>query len=338
MSDVANVTDERIPAQCRHVAINAETHHLSIEHGPTPSPRGDEVLIRVHSAGINRADLLQRKGLYPPPDDASPIMGLEVAGTVMRVGDQVDAWRVGDKVCALTHGGGYAEYAVAPAAQCMPIPSGFSKAEAAALPEALLTIWHNLYQRARLQPGEKVLIHGGASGMGSMGVMMCATLGAEVYTTAGSDEKCHALEARGATRAINYKTEDFQAVLTELGLNNHINVILDMIGGDYIQKNLNLCAPEGRIVNIAYMNGFKAEVNFAPLLVKRITMTGSTLRAQSFAQKAVMVKEIMEHVFPLLDNGTIKPLVDSIYPLEQAEQAQAHMQSSQHMGKIILKV
>jgi putative PIG3 family NAD(P)H quinone oxidoreductase len=327
----------QVPDQCRFVAVNPEDHHLSIKSGPVPAPKADEVLIKVHSAGINRADLLQRKGLYPPPEDASPIMGLEVAGTVVRVGDKVSAWKIGDKVCALTHGGGYAEYAVAPAAQCMPIPDGFSKAEAAALPEALLTIWHNLFQRARLQAGEKVLIHGGASGMGSMGVMMCAALGAEVYTTAGSDEKCHALEARGATRAINYKSEDFQAVLTELGLNNRIDVILDMIGGDYIQKNLNLCAPEGRIVNIAYMNGFKAEVNFAPLLVKRITMTGSTLRAQSFAQKAVMVKEIMEHVFPLLDDGTIKPLVDSIYPLEQAEQAQAHMQSGQHMGKIILK-
>ena len=216
-------------------------------------------------------------------------------------------WQVGDRVCALTHGGGYAEYAVAPVGQCMPIPTGFSKGEAAALPEALLTIWHNLFQRAGLQAGEKVLIHGGASGIGTMGVMMCATLGAEVYTTAGSDEKCRALEARGATRAINYKTEDFESVLTELGLNNRINVILDMIGGNYIQKNLNIAAPEGRIVNIAYMNGFKAEVNFAPLLIKRITMTGSTLRAQTFAQKAVMVEEIMEHIYPHLESGKIKP-------------------------------
>ncbi|MEZ5570458.1 MAG: NAD(P)H-quinone oxidoreductase [Halioglobus sp.] len=328
---------DAIPDECRHVEVNAETQHLSLVHGPTPTPRADEVLIRVHSAGINRADLLQRKGLYPPPEDASPIMGLEVAGTIMRVGERAGQWQVGDRVCALTHGGGYAEYAVAPATQCMPIPTGFSKGEAAALPEALLTIWHNLYQRAALQPGERVLIHGGASGMGSMGVMMCSTLGSEVYTTAGSDEKCRALEARGATRAINYKKEDFQTVLTELGLNNGIDVILDMIGGDYIQKNLNLAAPEGRIVNIAYMNGFKAEVNFAPLLMKRVTMTGSTLRAQTFAQKAVMVQDIMSRVFPLLNSGAIKPLIDSIYPLEQVEQAQAHMLSGQHMGKIILK-
>lgn len=326
-----------IPDQCRFVAVNPENHHLSIEYGPVPTPRVGEVLIKVHSAGINRADLLQRKGLYPPPADASPVMGLEVAGTVQAVGEDVKDWQVGDRVCALTHGGGYADYAVAPVGQCMPIPNGFSKGEAAALPEALLTIWHNLFQRAGLQAGENVLIHGGASGIGTLGVEICDVLGAHVYTTAGSDEKCRALEARGATRAINYKTEDFEAVLTELGLNNKINVVLDMIGGDYIQKNLNLTAPEGRIVNIAFMNGFKAEVNFAPLLMKRITMTGSTLRAQTFAQKTVMMQEIMSRIFPLLENGKIKPLIDSIYPLEQVEQAHGHMLSGQHMGKIILK-
>ena len=327
----------QVPDQCRHVAVSAE-NHLSIEYGPTPTPGAEEILIKVHSAGINRADLLQRKGLYPPPPDASPIMGLEVAGTIQAVGKNVRTWQVGEGVCALTHGGGYAEYAVAPTSQCMPIPNGFSKGEAAALPEALLTNWHNLFQRAGLKPGEKILIHGGASGMGTMGVMICTTLGAEVYTTAGSNEKCRALEARGATRAINYKTENFEAVLTEMGLNNRIHVILDMIGGDYIQKNLNIAAPEARIVNIAYMRGFKADVNFAPLLMKRITMTGSTLRAQTFAQKAVMVQEIMEHIYPHLESGKIKPIIDSIYPLEQIEQAHGHMEGGQHMGKIIIKM
>ncbi len=327
-----------VPDQCRYVAIDPESHHLSIEHGPVPQPRAGEVLIKVHSAGLNRADLLQRKGLYPPPKDASPIMGLEVSGTVQVVGDKVTNWQVGDRICALTHGGGYAEYAVAPVGQCMPIPTGFSKGEAAALPEALLTIWHNLFQRAGLQSGERVLIHGGASGIGTLAVMTCAALGAKVYTTAGTSEKCRALEAHGATAAINYKTEDFEEVLTGLGFSNKIDVILDMIGGDYIQKNLNLAAPEGRIVNIAYMNGFKTEVNFAPLLMKRITMTGSTLRAQTFAQKSVMVKEILTHIFPLLESGNIKPMIDSIYPLEHVEQAHAHMQGGQHMGKIILKM
>jgi putative PIG3 family NAD(P)H quinone oxidoreductase len=325
-------------SQCRFVAVDPEHHHLTIETGPIPVPGENEVLIKVHSAGLNRADLLQRKGLYPPPQDASPVMGLEVAGTIEAVGNAAGSWQVGDKVCALTHGGGYANYAVAPAGQCMPVPSGFSQGEAAALPEALLTVWHNIFQRAGLKPGEKVLIHGGASGIGTLGIMMSTIMGGEVYTTAGTDEKCRALEKRGALRAINYKTEDFEEVLTDLGLNNKINVILDMIGGNYIQKNLNLAAAEGRIVNIAYMGGFKAEVNFAPLLMKRITLTGSTLRAQTFAQKTVMVEEIMEHIFPHLENGDIKPIIDSIYPLDQVEQAHGHMEGGQHMGKIILKM
>ena len=325
-------------SQCRFVAVDPEHHHLTIETGPIPVPGENEVLIKVHSAGLNRADLLQRKGLYPPPQDASPVMGLEVAGTIEAVGNAAGSWQVGDKVCALTHGGGYANYAVAPAGQCMPVPSGFSQGEAAALPEALLTVWHNIFQRAGLKPGEKVLIHGGASGIGTLGIMMSTIMGGEVYTTAGTDEKCRALEKRGALRAINYKTEDFEEVLTDLGLNNKINVILDMIGGNYIQKNLNLAAAEGRIVNIAYMGDFKAEVNFAPLLMKRITLTGSTLRAQTFAQKTVMVEEIMEHIFPHLENGDIKPIIDSIYPLDQVEQAHGHMEGGQHMGKIILKM
>jgi putative PIG3 family NAD(P)H quinone oxidoreductase len=322
----------------RYIAVNPENHHLSIATGPIPEPKADEVLIKVHSAGINRADLLQRKGMYPPPEDASPIMGLEVAGTVEALGNDAGDWQVGDKVCALTHGGGYADYAVAPVGQCLPIPTGFSKAEAAALPEALLTVWHNIFQRAKMKDGDKVLIHGGASGIGTLGIQIAKVMGGEVYTTAGTDEKCQALEARGATRAVNYKTEDFESVFTELGLKNDIDVILDMIGGDYIQKNLNLAAPEGRIVNIAYQKGFTAEINFVPVLMKRITLTGSTLRAQSFAQKTVMVEEIMEHIFPHLESGAIKPIVDSIYPLEQVEQAQGHMEGGQHMGKIILKM
>jgi putative PIG3 family NAD(P)H quinone oxidoreductase len=329
-----NTTDNT----CRYVAVDPENHHFSVQTGPVPEPGEGEVLIKVHSAGINRADLLQRKGLYPPPADASPILGLEVAGTIAALGANAGEWQVGDGVCALTHGGGYADYAVAPVGQCMPIPTGFSKAEAAALPEALLTVWHNIFQRAGMQPGERVLMHGGASGIGTLGIQMATVMGAEVYTTAGTDEKCRALEARGASRAINYKTEDFESVLTELGLRDRIDVTLDMIGGDYIQKNINLAAPEGRIVNIAFMKGFKAEVNFAGLLMKRITLTGSTLRAQSFAQKAVMVEEILEHIYPHLENGAVKPIVDSIYPLEEVEQAHGHMEGGQHMGKIILKM
>lgn len=322
--------------QRRYVAINPDDQGLTIEREPIPSPKPGEVLIKVSAAGLNRADLLQRKGLYPPPADASPIMGLEVAGEVVAAGPGVDNWQVGDRLCALTHGGGYADYTVAPVTQCLPIPAQFSMAEAAALPEALLTVWHNLFQRCALQAGEKVLIHGGASGIGTLGIAISKALGADVYTTAGSAEKCAGLLELGATRAINYKTEDFEQVITELGLKDQINVILDMAGGDFIQKNINIAAPEGRIVYIAFIRGFKAEVNFAPLLVKRITLTGSTLRSQSFAQKAVMVEEILQQVYPHLESGAVRPIVDRAYPMEEVAQAHERMQSGEHMGKIIL--
>ena len=329
---------QEIPAQRRFVAVDPDDRSISIAQGPVPTAAADELLIKVSAAGLNRADLLQRKGLYPPPEDASPIMGLEVAGEVLAVGSAVSGWQPGDRVCALTHGGGYADYTVAPAGQCLPIPADFSMEEAAALPEALLTVWHNLFQRCRLQAGEKVLIHGGASGIGTLGIAICKALGASVYTTAGSDEKCRALEAMGAQRAVNYKTEDFEAVLEELGLKNRIDVILDIAGGDFIQKNINVAAPEGRIVYIAFIRGARAEVNFGPLLMKRLTLTGSTLRAQTFAQKAVMVEEILERVYPHLENGSVRPVVDRVFPLEEAEQAQDYMASGQHMGKIILRM
>ena len=329
---------QEIPAQRRFVAVDPDDRSISIAQGPVPTAAAGELLIKVSAAGLNRADLLQRKGLYPPPEDASPIMGLEVAGEVLAVGSEVSGWQPGDRVCALTHGGGYADYTVAPAGQCLPIPADFSMEEAAALPEALLTVWHNLFQRCRLQAGEKVLIHGGASGIGTLGITLCKALGASVYTTAGSDEKCRALEAMGAQRAVNYKTEDFEAVLEELGLNNRIDVILDIAGGDFIQKNINVAAPEGRIVYIAFIRGARAEVNFGPLLMKRLTLTGSTLRAQTFAQKAVMVEEILERVYPHLENGSVRPVVDRVFPLAEAEQAQDYMASGQHMGKIILRM
>lgn len=323
---------------CRHIAVNPDDQSLYLTEGEAPDPGRDQVLISVACAGVNRADILQRKGLYPPPDDASDILGLEVAGTVAALGEDVQGWRVGDRVCALTHGGGYSDLAVAPVGQCFPIPDGFSDAEGAALPEALLTIWHNIFQRGRLQAGDNVLVHGGASGMGTMGVMMARALGARVFTTAGTAEKCRHLETLGAERAINYKEHDFEKVLTDLGMNNKLDVILDMVGGDYIQKNINLAAPEGRIINIAYMKGFKAEVNFAPLLMKRLTLTGSTLRAQTFAQKAAMREEIIERVYPHLENGSIRPVIDRTFALPAAADAHDYMLSGEHMGKIVLVV
>lgn len=325
------------PVKRRYVAVDPDNKSLSILEDTAPAPAPGEVLIKVAAAGLNRADLLQRMGLYPPPEDASPIMGLEVAGEIVALGEGVTDWSVGDPVCALTHGGGYADHAVAPGGQCLPVPDGFSMAEAAALPEALLTVWHNIFQRAAMQPGERVLIHGGASGIGTLGIQMTAAMGGEVYTTAGTDEKCAALQDLGARLAINYKAADFEQALTEAGLKDRIDVILDMAGGDFVQKNINIAAPEGRIVYIAFIRGFSAEVNFAPLLIKRLTLTGSTLRAQSFAQKAVMCRELREHIYPLLGDGHIKPVVDRVFELDDVASAHEYMQSGAHMGKIILR-
>ena len=327
-----------VPGEYRFVTVEKNDQSLSIATGPTPKPAPGELLIGVKAAGLNRADLLQRAGLYPPPPDASPVMGLEVAGEVLAVGEGVTGWQLGDGVCALTHGGGYATCAVAPVGQCLPIPRDFSMGEAAALPEALLTVWHNLFQRCALQAGEKVLIHGGASGIGTLGIRMCKVLGAEVYTTAGTADKCAALEAMGATRAFNYREVDFEEEMTALDLKDRINVILDMAGGDFVQKNITVAAPEGRIVNIAFIRGFEATLNLAPVLIKRLTLTGSTLRAQTFAQKTVMVEEIMETVYPHLESGAIRPVVDSVFPLDEVEQAHERMQGGEHMGKIILQM
>jgi putative PIG3 family NAD(P)H quinone oxidoreductase len=324
------------PVKRRYVQVNPDDKSLSVEVDAAPLPGPGEVLIKVAAAGLNRADLLQRMGLYPPPADASPIMGLEVAGEIIALGERVENWSVGDLVCALTHGGGYADHAVAPAGQCLPVPDQFTLQEAAALPEALLTVWHNIFQRAAMLPGERVLIHGGASGIGTLGIQMVAAMGGEVYTTAGTDEKCAALLELGATMAINYKTRDFEASLSEAGLRDRINVILDMAGGDFVQKNINIAAPEGRIVYIAFIRGFQAEINFAPLLMKRITLTGSTLRAQSFEQKAVMCRELREHIYPHLEKGRIKPVVDRVFELGDVASAHDYMQSGAHTGKIIL--
>lgn len=321
----------------RYIAVNPDDKSLSIEQDQAPAPGPGEVLIKVAFAGLNRADLLQRAGLYPPPEDASPIMGLEVAGEVIAIGAGVKNWHIGDSICALTHGGGYADHAIAPVGQCFPVPVGIGMEAAAALPEALLTVWHNIFQRAALQPGEKVLIHGGASGIGTLGIQMSKAMGAEVYTTAGSEDKCRDLEVLGATRAFNYKTEDFEEAITTAGLKDQINVILDLAGGDFIQKNINIAAPEGRIVSIAFIRGFKAEVNFAPLLMKRLTLTGSTLRSQSLEQKTAMTREIIEHIYPHIENGNIKPLVDRVFELADVASAHDYMQSGAHMGKIVLR-
>jgi NADPH2:quinone reductase len=308
---------------------------LELQAMATPQPNDDEVLIRVYAAGINRPDILQRQGVYPPPADASPILGLEVAGDVIACGAKVMRWKPGDKICALVNGGGYAEYVVAPADQCMPIPQDFSYVQAAALPETFFTVWHNLFQRVQLKAGEALLIHGGSSGIGTTAIQLARAFGVQVFATAGSAEKCAAISALGAT-AINYREQDFAAVVKEQTKGQGVNVILDMVGGDYIQRNFSAAAKDGRIVNIAFLQGSKVQVDFIPLMLKRLTLTGSTLRAQSAQTKAVIACELEENVWPLLNDKTIEPVIDSVFPFEQVAAAHERMESNLHIGKIIL--
>lgn len=308
---------------------------LKLQTMTTPKPNDDEILIRVYAAGINRPDIFQRQGVYPPPADASPILGLEVAGDVVACGVKVRRWKLGDKVCALVNGGGYAEYAIAPADQCLPIPQDFSYVNAAALPETFFTVWHNLFQRAQLKAGEALLIHGGSSGIGTAAIQLARAFGVQVFATTGSTEKCVAISSLGAT-AINYREQDFVAVVKEQTQGQGVNVILDMVGGDYIQRNFSAAAKDGRIVNIAFLRGSKVQVDFMPLMLKRLTLTGSTLRAQSAQAKAVIARELEEKVWPLLNNKTIDPVIDSAFPFEQVAAAHERMESNQHVGKIIL--
>lgn len=303
-----------------------------------PEPGPGDVRIAVKAAGVNRPDVLQRAGAYPPPPGASPLPGLEVAGIVDALGDGVEGVSVGDEVCALTPGGGYAEYCIAPAAHALPIPKGYSMVEAGGIPETYFTVWHNVFQRGGLTEGESFLVHGGSSGIGTTAIQLAKAFGATVYTTAGSAEKCKACEDLGATRAINYREEDFVSVLKELTNKKGVNVILDMVGGDYIAKNHSVAAIGGRIVQIAFLGGAKAEVDFTKLMIKRLHHTGSTLRPQSNKDKARMAEELKEKVWPLLEAGTVKPLIHATFPLEEASKAHAMMEESNHIGKIVLTV
>jgi NADPH:quinone reductase len=300
-----------------------------------PKLKPNEVLIRVHAAGINRPDILQRQGLYPPPEGVSPILGLEVAGEIVDVGDAVVGWNMGDRVCALVNGSGYAEYAVAHAAQCLPIPAGFTFIHAAALPETFFTVWHNLFQRAQLKAGETLLIHGGTSGIGTTAIQLATAFGVNVLATASSAEKCQAIESLGAA-AINYREQDFVTEVKTQTQGKGVNVILDMVGGDYIQRNFSAAAKDGRIVNIAFLNGSKIELDLMPVMLKRLTLTGSTLRAQSAEVKATIAQELKQQVWPMLNQQKIKPIIDSVFAFEDVAKAHKRMESNLHIGKIVL--
>ena len=300
-----------------------------------PQPGDNQLLIQVAAAGINRPDVFQRLGFYPPPPGVTDIPGLEVSGTVVAVGGEVKGRKIGDQVCALLSGGGYAEYAIAEESLCLPIPESLDLVDAAALPETCFTVWHNLFERAELKAGEWLLVHGGSSGIGTTAIQMATAMGVNVITTAGSEEKCAVCEELGAVKAVNYNRQDFVEVCQEL-TGSGVNVILDMVGGDYMQRNFNACAPQARIVSIAFLRGSKTELDLLPLMLKQIVLTGSTLRAQPLENKARIAAGVESQVWPLIAEGKFKPVVHSRFSLAEADKGHALMESSQHIGKIIL--
>lgn len=309
---------------------------LRITDFPVPEPGDGEVLIKVIAAGVNRPDVMQRLGLYPPPPGAPDIPGLEVAGTVAALGANASGVQEGDAVCALVIGGGYAEYCVAPASLCLAIPENLTTVQAAAIPETFFTVWTNVFDRGRLTGGESLLVHGGSSGIGTTAIQLAKAFGSTVYVTAGSEEKCQACLELGADAAINYRDEDFVERISELTKECGVDVILDMIGGDYLPRNLKSLAVEGRIVQIALQGGPKVEMNLLPIMLKRLTLTGSTLRPRTVAQKAMIAHSLREKVWPLLESGKVHPVIHATFPLAQASEAHRMMESSQHIGKIVL--
>jgi putative PIG3 family NAD(P)H quinone oxidoreductase len=307
--------------------------------GPLPQPKADEVLIRVQAAGVNRPDVQQRMGAYPPPPGASPIVGLEVAGEVVARGAEAGAWAIGDRVCGLANGGGYAEYCAVPATQCLPWPAGYDAVRAAALPETYFTVWANLFGHGRLTAGETALIHGGTSGIGVTAIQLGREFGATVYATAGTAEKCAACLKLGAAAAINYRTEDFVAEVKRLTDGRGVDVVLDMVGAAYFARNLRSLAMDGRLVLIAFLGGSKTEaIDLVPIMTRRLTVTGSTMRPRTTGQKAVIAKALREKVWPVLEAGRAGPVIHATFPLAQAADAHRLMESSAHIGKIVLEV
>jgi putative PIG3 family NAD(P)H quinone oxidoreductase len=311
---------------------------LRIAERPTPAPAAGEVLIKVAAAGVNRPDVIQRYGKYPPPPGASDIPGLEVAGTIAVCGEGVVQWQPGDAVCALVAGGGYAEYCVAPQATCLRPPARLSLTEAAAVPETFFTVWTNVFERGHLRRDETILVHGGASGIGTTAIQLARAAGARVFATAGTDAKCDACRALGAEVALNYKTTDWATTFKEATNGNGVELILDMVGGDYVARNLDLLAIDGRLVQIAFLKTSRVELDLMQVMRRRLTITGSTLRPRTAAEKGVIARALIEHVWPLLDAGTVKPIIHTTLPLEDAAEAHRMMEAGEHIGKIVLTI
>ena len=328
-----------IPQSMNYIQIekHGDPEVLKLHSMPVPEPGPGEVLIKVAAAGVNRPDMMQRKGLYPPPPGATDVPGLEVSGTVVSVGQNVSEPTINSEVCALVTCGGYAEYCLAAASICLPVPEKISLVNAAGIPETFFTVWTNVFERGQLKARESLLVHGGSSGIGTTAIQLSKAFGATVYTTAGTSEKCEFCENLGADVSINYREQDFSEEIKRLTEGKGVNVILDMVGGPYFPKNIRLLADEGRLVQIALMQGSKAEVDFRSLLLKRVTLTGSTLRPRSVEEKTKIAQALQKNVWPLLESGAIRPIIHQTFPLKQASEAHRLMESSAHIGKILLK-
>ena len=322
--------------RCVEISAFGPPEGLRLVERPTPSPGRGEVLIEVHAAGVNRPDVIQRYGKYAPPPGASDIPGLEVAGIVRRAGDGVTRWRDGDAVCALVAGGGYADWCVAPEGQCLPVPHGASFVEAAAIPETFFTVWTNLFERGRLAGGEWLLVHGGSSGIGTTAIQLAVARGAQVAVTAGSADKCAACLKLGAAHAWNYRSEDWAARMRDVTAGQGANVVLDMVGGDYTSRNLDALATEGRLVQIAFLKTPQVSLDLSQVMRRRLWITGSTLRPRSVAEKSALARELERHVWPLIESGRVRPVIDTVLPLAQAAEAHRRMESGVHIGKIVL--
>jgi NADPH2:quinone reductase len=329
-----------IPARMTAIGIKAPggPEMLVPEERPVPVPGAGEILVKVAAAGVNRPDVVQRKGLYPPPKGATDIPGLEIAGEVVAIGAGVTRWKAGDKVCALVIGGGYAQYCLAHESHALPVPTGLPMTEAAAIPETIFTVWHNVFERGALKAGETLLVHGGSSGIGTTAIQLAKQFGVRVIVTAGSQEKCDACRKLGADVAVNYKTQDFVAETKAATGGNGADVILDMVGGDYIERNYEAAAIEGRIVQIAFLGSSKANVDFRRIMLKRLHHTGSTLRSRSVEDKGLIAQAVAGKVMPLVAAGKVRPVMDSTFPLVEAARAHARMETSSHIGKIVLTV
>ncbi len=311
---------------------------LQLASGPVPQAGPDQLLIRVSAAGVNRPDILQRRGAYPVPAGASPIPGLEVCGEVVACGERTAKFRKGEQICALVNGGGYAEFVAVPEGQCLPVPSGLNAVEAAALPETFFTVWTNVFDRGALKSGETFLVHGGSSGIGTTAIQLAKARGARVFTTAGSSEKCIACQDLGADLAVNYREQDFVEEIKKATDGRGVDVILDMVGGDYVPRNVELAALNGRIVIIASLRGRQADLNIGPIMLKCLVLTGSVLRPRTDAEKAAIAASLQEHAWPLIEAGKVKPVIHSVFPLAEAAKAHALMESSEHIGKIVLNL